>query len=297
MGHHHHHHHQEEGATKNIKTAFFLNLAFTIIEIIGGLYTNSLAIISDAIHDFGDSISLGMSWYFQKISTRKASKNYSYGYKRFSLLGALINSVILLLGSIFIINEAIPRILNPQVSDAKGMMWLAILGILVNGAAVFKLKKGNSLNERVVRLHLLEDVLGWVTVLIASVVMQFWELPILDPILSLAIAGYVLFNVFKNLKESIQIILQKVPEQFSIESIEKRLRNIQGIQSVHDCHIWTMDGEFHVLSLHLVVNKTIVDTYSIKKQVRSLLIDEFHIKHSTIEIDRPQEDCPYKDCN
>lgn len=294
MGHHHHH---EEAATKNIKTAFFLNLAFTIIEIIGGLYTNSLAIISDAIHDFGDSISLGMSWYFQKISTKKATQNYSYGYKRFSLLGALINSIILLIGSIFIINEAIPRLLSPQVSDAKGMMWLAILGVLVNGAAVIKLKKGNSLNERVVSLHLLEDVLGWVAVLIASVVMQFWELPILDPLLSLAIAGYVLFNVFKNLKESVQIILQKVPEHLSIKSIEKRLTNIEGIQSVHDCHIWTMDGELHVLSLHLVTKETIYDTTTIKKQVRSILIDEYHIEHSTIEIDALQEDCPYKDCN
>jgi cobalt-zinc-cadmium efflux system protein len=294
MGHHHHH---EEEATKNIKTAFFLNLAFTIIEIIGGLYTNSLAIVSDAIHDFGDSISLGMSWYFQKISTKKATQNYSYGYKRFSLLGALINSIILLIGSIFIIREAIPRLLNPQVSDAKGMMWLAILGVLVNGAAVFKLRKGNSLNERVVSLHLLEDVLGWVAVLIASVLMQFWELPILDPILSLAITGYVFFNVFKNLKESVQILLQKVPAHLSIKSIEKRLTTIEGIQSVHDCHIWTMDGEFYVLSLHLVLTNTMINTSAIKKQARSLLIDEFHIEHSTLEIDMPQEDCPYKDCN
>ena len=198
----HHHNHGHHHATGNIKVAFFLNLSFTIIELIGGFYTNSLAIMSDAVHDLGDSLSLGLSWYFQKVSNKKATTNFSYGFARFSLLGAIINSVVLTVGSIFIISEAIPRIISPEVSDAVGMMWFAILGIIVNGVAVLRLKRGTSINERVVALHLLEDVLGWVAVLIASIVMQFWDLPILDPILSLLIAAYVLFNVFKNIKES-----------------------------------------------------------------------------------------------
>ncbi|GGG98127.1 cation transporter [Polaribacter pacificus] len=297
MGHHHHHHH-EEGATKNIKTAFFLNLSFTLIEIIGGIYTNSLAIVSDAVHDLGDSISLGMSWYFQKISTKKANSKYSYGYKRFSLLGAIINSIILIIGTVFIIKEAIPRIINPQAADAHGMMWLAILGVLVNGAAVLKLKKGSSINERVVSLHLLEDVLGWIAVLIASIIMQFWNVPILDPILSLAIACYVLFNVFKNLKESISIILQRVPDQLSVKAIEKKVIAMKGIKSVHDCHLWTMDGEYHVLSMHLVLNDPYQkETTALKNQVRHLLKQEFHIEHCTLELDQNPEDCAYKDCN
>ena len=205
--HNHGHHHSSE----NIKTAFFLNLFFTIIEFIGGIYTNSLAITSDAIHDLGDSISLGMAWYFQNLSNKKPTKTYSYGFKRFSLLGAIINSVILLVGSIFIILEAIPRILSPEHSDAKGMMWFAVLGIIVNGAAVLKLRKGTSINERVVSLHMIEDVLGWVAVLIASIIMQFWDIPILDPILSLLIALFILYNVFKNGRESVRIILQGTP--------------------------------------------------------------------------------------
>lgn len=296
MGHHHHHH--EKGATKNIKTAFFLNLSFTIIEIIGGIYTNSLAIVSDAVHDLGDSISLGMSWYFQKISTKKASQKYTYGYKRFSLLGAIVNSIILIIGAVFIIKEAIPRIMNPQAADAHGMMWLAILGVLVNGAAVLKLKKGSSINERVVSLHLLEDVLGWIAVLIASIIMQFWDVPILDPILSLAIACYVLFNVFKNLKESISIILQSVPDDLSVLAIEKKVLEMDQIQNVHDCHLWTMDGEYHVLSMHLVLSDpNQKETTVLKKQVRHLLKQEFHIDHCTLELDQYLEDCAYKDCN
>jgi cobalt-zinc-cadmium efflux system protein len=193
-----HHHHDHNSSTENIRTAFFLNLFFAIVEFIGGVYTNSLAITSDAIHDLGDSISLGMAWYFQKLSNKKATKIYSYGFKRFSLLGAIINSIILLIGSIFIIIESIPRIITPEHSDAKGMMWFAILGIIVNGAAVLKLRTGTSINERVVSLHMLEDVLGWVAVLVASIIMQFWDIPILDPILSLLIALYILSNIFKN---------------------------------------------------------------------------------------------------
>ncbi|MCI2228442.1 cation diffusion facilitator family transporter [Polaribacter sp. MSW13] len=294
--HSHHHHH---GATENIKTAFFLNLFFTIIEFFGGIYTNSLAITSDAIHDLGDSISLGMAWYFQKISNKKATKIYSYGYKRFSLLGAIINSVILLIGSIFIIKNAIPRIMHPQESDAQGMMWFAVLGIIVNGAAVLKLKKGSSINERVVSLHMLEDVLGWVAVLIASVIMQFWYLPILDPILSLLIAIYILYNVFKNGKESIRIILQGTPLYISSDKLKKKILEFKEIKSIHDCHLWSMDGEYNVLTMHLIVDSTMTwaDIKLLKTKVKTILHDDFHLEHITLELELSNEDCAYIHCN
>ena len=298
MGRHHKHGHSHD--TGNIKVAFFLNLAFTIVEIIGGFYTNSLAIMSDAVHDLGDSLSLGMSWYFQKLSNKKANKYFSYGYGRFSLLGAIINSIVLTIGSIFIIKEAIPRIITPEVSDAKGMMWFAILGIIVNGAAVLKLKKGTSINERVVSLHLLEDVLGWVAVLIASIFMQFWELPILDPILSLLIAGYVLFNVFKNIKESFKIILQGVPKELSTEEIEASLIAFDEIDAIHDCHIWTMDGEFNIATIHIIINKpdfTLDESKVLKQKIRKLLQNEYQLEHVTLELESSIEDCTYKDCN
>jgi len=298
MGHQHNHAHNH--ATDNIKVAFFLNLSFTIVEFIGGFYTNSLAIMSDAVHDLGDSLSLGMSWYFQKLSNKKANKYFSYGYGRFSLLGAIINSVVLLMGSIFIIKEAIPRIITPEVSDAKGMMWFAILGIIVNGVAVLKLKKGTSINERVVSLHLLEDVLGWVAVFIASVVMQFWELPILDPILSVLIAGYILYNVFRNIKESFKIILQAVPNQLISNDIAKVLLAFDEIENVHDCHLWTLDGTLHIATIHISVHESIVSWEKaklLKLKIRKILRDQFQIGHITLELEASLEDCTYKDCN
>lgn len=298
MGHHHSHGHNH--ATGNIKVAFFLNLTFTIIEFIGGFFTNSLAIMSDAVHDLGDSLSLGMSWYFQKLSNKKANTSFSYGYGRFSLLGAIINSIVLIIGSIFIITEAIPRIITPEEADANGMMWFAILGIIVNGAAVFKLRQGTSINERVVSLHLLEDVLGWVAVLIASIIMQFWDVPILDPILSLLIAAIVLFNVYKNIKESFKIILQGVPNKISTEEIEKVLIAFDEIDTVHDCHVWTMDGEFNIATIHIIVNKTnytLEESRILKQKIRKTLNNKFHLEHVTLELETSIEDCSYKNCN
>jgi cobalt-zinc-cadmium efflux system protein len=297
----HHHNHGQSHATGNIKVAFFLNLFFTIVEFIGGFYTNSLAIMSDAIHDLGDSLSLGMSWYFQKLSNKNANKKYSYGYGRFSLLGAIINSIVLIVGSVFIISEAIPRIMSPEESDAKGMMWFAIFGIIVNGAAVLKLKKGTSINERVVSLHLLEDVLGWVAVLIASIIMQFWNVPILDSILSLVIAGYVLFNVYKNIKEAFKIILQGVPNEISSDEIKKQIiLNIDEVEDIHDCHIWTLDGEFHIATIHIIIKHhqfSWKKSTEVKEKIKKLLHDNFHLEHVTLELESILEDCGYKNCN
>lgn len=183
MSHHH--------ATSNIKVAFFLNLSFTLLEIVGGIWINSVAILFDAVHDLGDSMALGLSWYFANVSQKKRDSHFSYGYKRFSLLGALISSFILLVGSILILFEAIPRLIHPETVHVNGMIFLAIWGVLVNGAAVLKLRGGETQNERVVRLHLLEDVFGWIAVLIVGIVMLFVNLPILVPILSVGITFYI----------------------------------------------------------------------------------------------------------
>jgi len=292
--HHGHHHHHD---VKNIKIAFFLNLSFTIIELVGGVFVNSVAILSDAVHDLGDSLSLGLSWYFQKISKKGRSKTFSYGYKRFSLLGAIINSIVLVVGSIFIITETIPRLMNPVQPDAQGMLYLAILGVIVNGATVFRLQKGESLNEKVVSLHLLEDVLGWVAVLIASIVMLFIEIPILDPILSLFIAAFILFNVFKNLKESFKIILQANPLDLNETRIKDSLSKIEGVCDAHDMHSWTMDGSYHVMTIHLVVRDNIpINLYSkIKTDARKILKAQ-KFNHITIEVESESEVCELIDC-
>jgi len=295
MGHNHDHsHHNSEG---NVKIAFFLNLGFTIIEIIGGIYTNSLAILSDALHDLGDSLSLGLSWYFQRLSKKGRTKTFSYGYKRFSLFGAIINSIVLLVGSTFILTKAIPELFDPEETNAHGMLYLAILGIVVNGAAVFKLRKGESLNEKVVSLHLLEDVLGWVAVLIGSIIMMYTDAPFIDPLLSVLISLFVLYNVFKNLRKSLLVILQAIPEEVSIESIRGKIKNIEEVTDIHDCHAWSMDGQYNILTLHLRLNRDykLSEQANLKKIVRTQLKDE-SINHITIEFEGQNENCELENC-
>ncbi|WP_435262793.1 cation diffusion facilitator family transporter [Tenacibaculum sp. nBUS_03] len=293
------HNHSHNNSSENLATAFFLNIAFTIIEFIGGFFTNSLAIMSDALHDLGDSLSLGLAWYFEKKSSKKPTEKYTYGFKRLSLLGAIINSIVLIVGSIFIIIEAIPRIMNPQNSDAIGMMWLALLGIFVNGAAVLKLKKGTTINEKVVYLHLLEDVLGWVAVFIASIIMQFWNFPVLDPILSLLISFYILFNVYKNIKESLTILLQGSPENISIEAIKNKILKNALVKDVHDLHLWTMDGDYTVFTIHIVLknNSNLKELAPIKQFLKKELHDQYHLEHITIEFEYLTEECEYLNCN
>ena len=295
MGHNHDHsHNHSEG---NVKVAFFLNLSFTIIEIIGGLYTNSLAILSDALHDLGDSLSLGLSWYFQKLSKKGRTKTFSYGYKRFSLLGAIINSIVLVVGSIFILTKAIPELFNPEETNVQGMLYLSILGIVVNGAAVLKLRKGESLNEKVVSLHLLEDVLGWVAVLFGSIIMMFTEAPFIDPLLSVLISLFVLYNVYKNLKKSFLVILQGIPEEVSIDAIRFKLKDMPEVTDIHDCHAWSMDGQYNILTIHLQLDKDyrLSEQARVKESVRSRLKDE-SINHITIEFEGLDENCELKDC-
>ena len=208
--HHHHHHVQEEnGSPRNIFVAFWLNTGFAILEIAGGIYTNSMAILADAVHDFGDSLSLGLAYYFQKKSRQKKDQIYTYGYQRFSLLGAFVNSIILIVSSVFIIRESVMRFFQPEPPDAKGMVVLAIIGLAVNGYALFRLQKGKSINEKVVALHFVEDVLGWFAVLVGSIIMLFVHAPLIDPILSFVIALFILYNVFKNLKSTFRILLQR----------------------------------------------------------------------------------------
>ena len=303
MSEHHNHSHlphthsHAHAKTDNIRLAFFVNLFFTIIEIFGGLMTNSVAILSDALHDLGDSLSLGLAWHFQKLSQKEKNKRFTFGYGRFSIIGAIINSLVLTVGSLFILFETIPRLIAPQMPDAQGMLYLAILGILFNGLAVLRLKKGISLNEKVVMLHLLEDVLGWTAILVGSIVMLFFHLPVLDPILSILIAVYILFNVFKNMKNAFKIILQGAPPEISVTEIEKKISAIEGIDSVHDIHLWSLDGVYNVLTIHVVLKniKSLDSMSKFKKLIREKLISE-HIQHTTIEFEGENEECTHLDC-
>ena len=297
MGHNHDHHHHHHSGTENIRVAFFLNLIFTIIEIVGGFLTNSVAILSDALHDLGDSLSLGLAWYFQKVSKKSRDKKFTYGYKRFSLLGALINAIILVVGSVFILMETIPRLANPEMPDAGGMIGLALLGIVVNGAAVIRLRRGDSINENVISLHLLEDVLGWVAVLIGAIVMYFFDFPIIDPVLSILIAGFILLNVYRSLKSSLNIFLQGTPANVDENAIQDYLNSIEGIKSHHDFHVWSMDGNFNILTVHLVVeeNSSMEFLSQLKKEIRQQL-HKMNIEHTTIEFETKEDQCVHSDC-
>ncbi|WP_079525517.1 cation diffusion facilitator family transporter [Halobacillus hunanensis] len=289
MGHHHHHH---DHTTGNIKLAFFLNLGFTLLEIVGGILTNSMAILSDALHDLGDSLSLGLAWFLQKFSKKGKNHNFSFGYKRFSLLAALINSIVLIVGSVFILTEAIPRLMDPEQPHAGGMIAFAILGIIVNGAAAFRLRGGESMNQKVMSLHLLEDVLGWVAVLVVSIVMAFADLPILDPIASIAITLYILYNVVLNLIKTMRLFLEGVPEDVNLEDVVDRINALHHVESTHHTHLWSLDGEHHAFSTHIVVPSSASkeEICTIKEQVKSI-INTIHLDHITIEIEYEDEYC------
>jgi len=287
---HSHHHHTTSG--KNIKAAFFLNLGFTILEIIGGFYVNSVSILSDALHDLGDSFSLGISWYLHNRSKKEADNKFTFGYSRFSILGALINSVILMGGSVYVIIEAIKRLIHPEPSDAQGMLIFAIIGILVNGYAAFKLSHGSSLNERVVSWHLIEDVLGWAAVLIVSIVMMFTDAPYLDPALSLAITLFILYNVIKRLRETFVILLQGTPEGIDPEKIKMDILAVDNIASLHHMNIWSLEGEHHVFTAHIKLKYIINFSQMIEaKQKVKQILKKYPFSHYTIEVELTDENC------
>lgn len=294
-GHHHahaHSHQHEETSSNRLGWAFFLNVSFTIIEFIGGWLTNSTAIMADAVHDLGDSLSIGSAWWLNKLGNKQASGQFTYGYKRFSLLGSLINGVVLVAGSVWILFEAVPRLYAPEMPEAQGMLLLALFGIAVNGFAAYKLSAGKTLNERVLNWHLLEDVLGWVAVLIVSVVLMFAEWPILDPILSIAFTLFILVNVVRNLRETLNLFLQATPSLQTREQLLAVLTAPEQVSDIHHLHFWSLDGEQHVMTAHLVLNQsvTIAELQSLKADIQDKL-KAFSLAHTTIEFEFSDEVC------
>ncbi|MGC9360762.1 MAG: cation diffusion facilitator family transporter [Anaerolineae bacterium] len=290
----HTHHHEQDaiGGSGNLRVAFWLNLSFAVIELLGGWWTGSLAILSDALHDLGDSISLALAWRLARFGERDSDHRYSYGYRRFTMLGALANIAILAGGSILVLSEAIPRLWHPQQPDARGMLLLALLGIAANGLAALRLKHERSLNARTAALHLLEDVLGWAAVLLVSIVLLFADLAVLDPILSIVVGGFVLVNAGRYLHRAGRLLLQGVPHDVDLAALQARLVSIQGVVAVHHAHFWSLDGEHHVFSVHLVVlaGTTPANAIAIKCAAREML-HGLGIEHSTIEIEWEGETC------
>ncbi len=285
--------HNHNSSTSNIRLAFFLNLGFAILEMVGGILVNSVAILSDALHDLGDSLSLGVAWILERKSKKPGNKKFTFGYQRYSLLGALINGIILIAGSLIIIIEAIERFLSPQESNALGMLFFAFVGVAVNGYAAFRLKEGKTLNEKVAFWHMLEDVLGWVAVLLASLIMMVTDSKYIDPALSILITLFILWQVIKRLKETALIFLQGAPSKVSITQVEEKLISIDGVSSLHHTHLWSLDGEQNVFTTHIKLSKKIENVQQlaiVRNQIASVL-EPFNFSHHTIELEMNNEVC------
>lgn len=290
MGHDHSH---EHGSIKNLKIAFFINVAFSIIELIGGLFTNSVAIMSDALHDLGDSLSLGLAWYLEnKAEKNEKSDNYSFGYARFRLLGALVNALVLIGGSIYIIIEAIDRFQDPAEVKSDWMIGIALLGVAANGYAAWRTRGSSSMNEKVISWHLLEDVLGWVAVLIVAIILQFKDWYFLDPALSIAVTLFILYGVGKRLIDTLHLLLQGVPEGIDPEELKSKLQGVAHVKSIHHTHIWSLDGQHHVLTAHLVLEN--ITSYKQIDEIRQNALDslkDYEFSHHTIQVELDEATC------
>lgn len=275
---------------KNILIAFILNLSFSIFEFIGGIFTGSVAIISDSVHDIGDAASIGIAFFLERKSKKQPDEKYTYGYKRYSLLGGIITTLILLLGSIAVIYNAISRIISPTEINYNGMIIFAIVGVCVNLCASLLTRDGDSINQKAVNLHMLEDVLGWVVVLIGAIVMRFTDFYIIDPLMSIGVAVFIFISAIKSLKEILDIFLEKAP--LDVKEIEKHILEIDGIIDVHHVHLRSLDGHNSYATMHVVTNEK---AQEIKIKIREEL-REHGITHATLELEAEDEICAAHEC-
>ena len=277
---------------KKILIAFILNLSFSVFEIIGGFFTGSVAILSDALHDAGDAMSIGAAYFFEKKSRKEPDEKYTFGYGRYSLLGGVMTTAILLIGSVAVVSGAVKRIMNPAQINYNGMIIFAVVGVAVNFLAAYFTHGGHSKNQKAVNLHMLEDVLGWAVVLTGAIVMRFTDLRIIDPIMSIGVAVFIFIHALKNLKEILAVLLEKAPEGADISVIKKNICDIEGVEDVHHIHLWSINGENICATMHIVTRS---DTDVIKSAVRHEL-EEMGICHVTIETEHPDKKCTEESC-
>ena len=277
-----HHHHKKAG--ENLAFVFFMNLTFNIIVIIGAFLTNSMAILSDFIHDLSDTISIAVAWFLERVSQRESSDNYSYGYQRFSILGAVITSVFVIFMAFVILSEAIPRLFAPEGVDAGGMMIISIIGLLFKSLSVYRLHKGETFNEKAIFFHQLGDIFEWVAILILSVVLMFWKgASYFDPFVSIGIAIWLIFNLGRNLIKSLQVLLQKTPDHFDVEEFKTSINAIEGVDAIDDFHVWSLDGIDSVLTLKVSISDW-ESQEEIKKEIYAIA-SKYHIVDVTIEFE------------
>ena len=277
---------------KNILIAFILNLSFSIFEFFGGIFTNSVAILSDSIHDLGDAISIGISYFLERKSKKHPDNQYTFGYSRYSVLGGVITTTILLVGSVLVIISSILRIFQPETINYQGMILFACIGVILNFIAAYVTKEGDSINQKAVNLHMLEDVLGWIIVLIGAIIMNFTNISLLDPLMSIGVAIFILYHSIKNLKKVLDLFLEKTPNNINIEELKKHILKIKEIEDIHHIHVWSMDGYNALATMHIVTKSK--DISKIKQQIREEL-KEHNISHAILEIE--EEICDDQDCH
>ena len=293
-GHTHPHGHVSASGASALRLAFFINLAFTLVEVAGGWWTGSIAVLTDALHDAGDCLVLGTAWYLQRVAMKGRDSHYSYGYGRYSMLGGWLTSVVLIIGSVVMLSVSVPKLWAPPSPDANGMMLIAVFGLLMNSLAAWKLHGGGTLNERGAYLHLLEDVLGWATVLVGAIIIRFTGWAVIDPLLSIAISIFIGVNALRTLRKGTGILMQEIPAGLDMAAVRGKLLAIPHVTDIHDQHTWTLDGSFVVHTVHLMVaDVDLTSALAVKARAREELLS-MGIHHATIELEWADEQCGLK---
>jgi cobalt-zinc-cadmium efflux system protein len=292
-GHSHDHSHSHTGNKKALLSSFILIAVFMVVEVVGGLFTNSLALLSDAGHMLSDAAALGLSFFALKLGERAVSQDKTFGYKRFEIIAAGLNGVTLVVVSLYIFYEAIQRFLDPPEVQSQGMLAIAIIGLLVNIVAAWILMKGDkeNLNVRSAFLHVLGDLLGSVGAIVAALLIMFFGWGIADPIASVIVGVLILISGWRVIKESYQVLMEGAPAQIDMLQVKKALCNLPMVKEVHDLHVWTITSGYPVLSCHITITDQAVHD-DILLQSQKILHDQFDIEHSTIQVEKAANGCP-----
>ena len=267
----------------SIWLAFFLNLSYAIVEFIAGGIFGSSAVLADSVHDLGDALAIGISALLETISNREEDRQYTLGYKRFSLLGAMLTAVILMIGSVLVILENITKIAHPQPVNEKGILWLGIIAVAINVLASLVVCKGKTKNESILSLHFLEDTLGWLAVILMAIILRFTDWYILDPLLSLVISIFILSKAIPRFWSALKIFLDAVPEGVDIKQVKNDLEQLDHVVSVNQLNLWTMDGLEKNAIVHVCLEEIEHIEYC-KESIRNLLKD-YEFQNVTIEVD------------
>lgn len=287
---HNHLPHSHLDSQRNLLVAFIMNLSFAAIEFVGGLWVGSIAVLSNALHDAGDAMSLGVGYFLQRRSEEGPSEKFSYGMRRLSLLSAVISGVVICGGAVFIVYESVLKIMDPGEPKAGGMLVFAVFGIAINGVAAWRLGHGHTHNEKMLSWHLIEDVLGWFAVLIGAICIYLFDWRWVDAALGIGISIFVAFNVIRQLIKTAALFLQGNPDPEKLKAFRETILKFPDVLNLHDLHFWSLDGAHHVLSMHVVTSLPLNQSFELKNRIRdeSFRLGEVHL---TIEVESPQDKC------